>query len=63
MELSLLAVSIYPYRVVLYSTHGNEYIDLHFMPLPEIKDSDDNIYAGNKVRRLNMDPREYGPSK
>jgi len=52
MGMSLSAVSIYPSRVVLYSAQGNEYIDLHFRPQPEVADGNDNISAGNKVRRL-----------
>lgn len=60
MGMSLSALPIYPCRVVLYSAHGNEYIDLHFRPQPEVADGDDNISAGNKLRRLKMDPREYG---
>lgn len=60
MGMSLSAVPIYPCKVVLYSAHGNEYIDLHFRPKPEVADGDDNISAGNKVWRLKMDPREYG---
>lgn len=63
MGMSLSAVPIYPCRVVLYSAHGNECIDLHFRPQPEVADGDDNISAGNKVRRLKMDPREYGRGK
>lgn len=46
----------------MYSAHGNEYIDLHFRALPEVADGDDNISAGNKVRRLKMDPRKYSLS-
>lgn len=60
MGMSLSALPIYPCRVVLYSAHGNEYIDLHFRPQPEVADGDDNISAGNKLRRLKMDPGEYG---
>lgn len=48
-----------PLQVVLYSTHGNEYIDLHLRPQPEVAEDDDNISAGSKLRRLKMEPREY----
>lgn len=58
MEMSLRAVALYLCGIVLYSVHDNEYIDLHFRPEPEIV-AGDNISAGNKVRRLKMDPREY----
>lgn len=59
MGMSLSAAPIYPCRVVLYSAHGNECIDLHFRPQPEVADGDDNISASNKVRRLKMDPRVW----
>lgn len=59
MEMSLSDIAIYPCRVVLYSVRTNEYIDLHFRPQPEVTAGDDNISAGNKLRRLKMDPREY----
>lgn len=42
-------MAIYPCRLVLYSAHGNEYIDLHFRPQPEVADGDDNISPSNKV--------------
>lgn len=59
MGMSLSAGPIYPCRLVLYSAHGNECIDLHFRPPPEVVDGDDNISSGNKVRRLKMDARVW----
>lgn len=59
MEMSSSDIHIHPCRVALYSVHTNEYIDLHFRPQPEVTAGDDNISAGNKLRRLKMDPREY----
>lgn len=61
MGTPLSAAHIYPRRVVLYSAHGmNEYIDLHFRLGQRLLDGDDNISAGNKVRRLKMDPSVRG---
>lgn len=59
MGMSLSAGPIYPCRLVLYSAHGNECIDLHFRPPPEVANGDDNISSGNKLRRLKMDARVW----
>lgn len=55
--MSLWTQAYYPCGLVLHSAHGNEYIDLHIRPKPEVA-AGDNISAGNKVKRLKMDP-EY----
>lgn len=36
----------------MYCAHeGNENIDLNFRPQPEVADGDDDISAGNKLKR------------